>query len=149
MIYRGDRMMERSLGPGRLRVMVGPLSAGQHARLLAPRTDLRRHSPTGFECGYEGSGPAQLALAICAEHLSRHDLRAQSAVVSVGWELRPLHAVADRVALLVYQPFKRRVVARLPRDRSWTIFDDEVAAAIDSIVAENVTRERERKAVNE
>lgn len=34
---------------------------------LNPRFDLRNHSPTGFEVGYGGSGPAQLALAILAE----------------------------------------------------------------------------------
>lgn len=35
---------------------------------LKYRFDLARHSPTGFEWGYGGSGPAQLALAILAEH---------------------------------------------------------------------------------
>ena len=33
---------------------------------LDPRLDLRNHSPDGFEWGYSGSGPAQLALAILA-----------------------------------------------------------------------------------
>jgi Family of unknown function (DUF6166) len=32
-------------------------------RRLNPRLDLWNHSPTGFEWGYGGSGPAQLALA--------------------------------------------------------------------------------------
>ena len=32
-------------------------------RALDPRFDLWNHSPTGFEWGYGGSGPAQLALA--------------------------------------------------------------------------------------
>ena len=31
---------------------------------LPPRTDLRNHSPDGFEWGYRGSGPTQLALAL-------------------------------------------------------------------------------------
>ncbi len=31
---------------------------------LPPRFDVRNHSPSGFEWGYGGSGPAQLALAI-------------------------------------------------------------------------------------
>jgi hypothetical protein len=34
---------------------------------LDPRYDLRNHSPAGFEWGYGGSGPAQLALAILAD----------------------------------------------------------------------------------
>ena len=31
---------------------------------LAPSLRVINHSPSGFECGYGGSGPAQLALAI-------------------------------------------------------------------------------------
>jgi len=31
---------------------------------LPPRRDLLDHSPGGFEWGYSGSGPAQLALAL-------------------------------------------------------------------------------------
>ena len=34
---------------------------------LDPRLDLANHSPTGFEWGYGGSGPAQLALALLAD----------------------------------------------------------------------------------
>ena len=37
-------------------------------RPLPVRLDLVNHSPTGFEWGYGGSGPAQLALAILAHH---------------------------------------------------------------------------------
>ena len=33
---------------------------------LPPRHDLRNHSPDGFNWGYKGSGPAQLALAVLA-----------------------------------------------------------------------------------
>ena len=33
---------------------------------LPPRLDLFNHSPSGFEWGYRGSGPAQTALAILA-----------------------------------------------------------------------------------
>jgi hypothetical protein len=33
------------------------------------RLDLRNHSPSGFEWGYGGSGPAQLALALLADCL--------------------------------------------------------------------------------
>lgn len=38
-------------------------------RPLDLRLDLRNHSPTGFNWGYGGSGPAQLALAILADSL--------------------------------------------------------------------------------
>ena len=35
---------------------------------LGQRIDLRQFSSSGFEWGYEGSGPQQLALAILADH---------------------------------------------------------------------------------
>jgi Family of unknown function (DUF6166) len=38
-------------------------------RALDPRFDLRNHSPDGFEWGYGGSGPSQLALAILVDLL--------------------------------------------------------------------------------
>src|SRR5262245_26367929 len=37
---------------------------GGRGHLLSARRDLFNHSPCGFEWGYGGSGPAQLALAI-------------------------------------------------------------------------------------
>ena len=63
-------------------------------RPLNPRLDLYNHSPTGFEWGYCGSGPAQLALAILADHLAD-----------------------DRQALDVCQRFKWAVVTKLPKKR--------------------------------
>lgn len=41
---------------------------------LDPRLDLISHSPNGFELGYAGSGPAQLALAILADALKDDQL---------------------------------------------------------------------------
>ena len=67
-----------------------------------PRLDLRNHSPTGFEWGYAGSSPAQLALAILADHLAD-----------------------DSAALRLYQDFKFSVIARLPRD-GWTLTSEDI-----------------------
>ncbi len=71
---------------------------GAEIRMLDSRLDLRNHSPTGFEWGYTGSGPAQLALAILADCLGN-----------------------DRDALRLYQTFKFSVIAALPRheDAPW------------------------------
>ena len=38
-------------------------------RPLPPRYDLRHLSKTGFEWGFDGPAPAQLALALLADHL--------------------------------------------------------------------------------
>ena len=45
---------------------------------LPLRLDLRHHSPDGFEFGYGGSGPAQLALALCADALGSDRLATQA-----------------------------------------------------------------------
>ena len=71
-------------------------------RRLNPRRDLWNHSPTGFEWGYGGSGPAQLALAILADHCDN-----------------------DQQAFNFHHRFKWAVVAELPR-RSWTLTSQEI-----------------------
>lgn len=79
---------------------------------LEPRHHLRNHSPDGFEWGYLGSGPAQLALAICADVFED-----------------------ERKAVELYQIFKERVVARLRHNR-WRLTALEVRAALDAIETE-------------
>lgn len=71
---------------------------------LNPRLDLRNHSPDGFQWGYTGSGPAQLALAILAD------------------------ALADgEKALDAYQVFKFAKIALITSDE-FVITDEEVRA---------------------
>jgi hypothetical protein len=81
---------------------------------LDPRLDLREHSPTGLEWGYPGSGPAQLALALLAEHF-----RGQPD--------------GDDRALAVYQLFKWHLVSRLPAE--WTLTSDDIDAALAEMEA--------------
>lgn len=75
---------------------------------LNPRYDLRQHSPTGFEWGYGGSGPAQLALAILA------------------------HEYGDNFALSWYQDFKWAVVAQLSGN-AWNLTSAEIRQAMRHI----------------
>src|ERR1700736_2683971 len=72
---------------------------------LAPRYDLKRLSPTGFEWTYEGAGPAQLALALLADHLGD-----------------------DGKALALYERFMRAVVAEL--DNAWELTSADIDAAL-------------------
>lgn len=65
-------------------------AGNRRIRRLDPRYDLVNHSPTGFAWHYEGSGPAQLALAILAD------------------------VAGEAIALAHYQDFKRDVIAALP-----------------------------------
>jgi len=78
-------------------------------RRLNPRFDLWNHSPTGFEWGYGGSGPAQLALAILADHCGN-----------------------DEQALNFYQRFKWAVIAELPR-RHWTLTSQEIDQTLQKL----------------
>lgn len=71
---------------------------------LTCRLDLWNHSPTGFEWGYGGSGPAQLALAILADALGD-----------------------DLLAVELHQEFKWEHVAKWS-DATWRIGIDEVLA---------------------
>lgn len=80
---------------------------------LNPRFDLRNHSPTGFEWGYGGSGPAQLALAILAEHV-----------------------LDSSIAEKYYQAFKFKVIGGLKSDQ-WTLTSDDVERALQEIKTEN------------
>jgi hypothetical protein len=76
---------------------------------LNPRLDLWNHSPTGFQWGYAGSGPAQLALAILADHLDD-----------------------EEQAFNFHHRFKWAVIAELPH-RSWTLTSNEVESALQKL----------------
>lgn len=102
-LYRGRRDKE---GRGRVTVTRPP----KHGRPLRPRFDLFNHSPTGFEWGYEGSGPAQLALALLADALGDDDR-----------------------AVRLHQPFKRKVIALLPRNERWLLAVEQILALADQI----------------
>jgi len=91
-IYRGGRSLDGAV------VTVD-------GKPLPPRQDLKRLSATGFEWTYEGAGPAQLALALLADHLGD-----------------------DGRALALYEAFMIRVVAEL--DNSWELNSADIEAAL-------------------
>jgi hypothetical protein len=76
---------------------------------LNPRFDLSNHSPTGFEWGYAGSGPAQLALAVLADHCKD-----------------------DERALNFHQRFKWAVIAELPC-KEWILTSDDIERALRNL----------------
>lgn len=91
---------------------------GKHKRPLRPRNDIRNHSPDGFEWGYGGSGPAQLALALVADACGR----------------KFAHPA-------IYQRVKSKIVAGLPHD-GWTLTEAQIKTAVDEAVAERNLREK-------
>lgn len=107
---------------------------GGEMKSLPVRLDLRNHSPDGFNWGYHGSGPAQLALALLADALG-DDLRAE----------------------FLYQQFKAETVATWPMGKSWEIDAMEVRCIAEEIekrggeeLKERIESEREyRRAMEE
>jgi hypothetical protein len=91
------------------------VTQGSRSSELDPRFDLRNHSPTGFEWGYGGSGPAQLALAILADHFGN-----------------------DEIAQRFYQDFKFKVVGRFTEDE-WTLSSKDIDSAIRELKHGEVT----------
>jgi hypothetical protein len=92
-IYRGQRDTTAPVGE--------ECSVTVDGEPLDCRYDLLSASPAGFEWNYEGSGPAQLAIALLA------------------------HALNDHFAATHYQRFKRNVVAELP-ENGWTLSKSEI-----------------------
>ena len=64
------------------------------------------HSPTGFEVGYLGSGPADLAASIIADYLEVPKREMEAEYRGDG------HTPRARRALGLYQLFKRDVIAK-------------------------------------
>jgi hypothetical protein len=82
---------------------------------LDERCDLKHMSDAGFEWTYEGKAPAQLALAILADHLCD-----------------------DQRALSHYEAFMCDVIANLEND--WEMTSEEVDAALEKIATEGPAR---------
>ena len=101
---RFDGVRSSGAGPGVVMVDGQPLD---------PRKSqlIRNHSPDGFNWGYAGSGPAQLALALLLEAFSDHP---QASLL-----------VAERQ----YQEFKRDVVSQMPLN--WSLTTDEILGWAD------------------
>jgi hypothetical protein len=93
---------------------VWKLVKGRKKKLLDPARSQRvyNHSPDGFEWGYGGSGPAQLALALCLDVLGQ-----------------------KQRALAIYQDFKFRIIGGLDRDR-WELSQDFILATIEELERE-------------
>ena len=92
------------------KVSVTVKAEGHPPKILNHKKSLRvrRHSPDGFNWGYSGSGPAQLALAILL------DLYPEK---------------GDDWAHRIHQRFKFSVIAKLSED-TWTLTTDDIDLAL-------------------
>lgn len=83
------------------------------------------HSPDGFQYGYGGSGPADLALAILAHALGERPTR--RAYQAQGMEGEPRLYCLQR-----YHEFKWQVIAKLPKDEPFEIAGSFVQEWLES-----------------
>lgn len=104
-IYTGYKNPEEA-GPAIVRV-----KDDKGTRVLDPKPSqaVWNHSPDGFQWGYGGSGPAQLALAL---------------LLDIG--------IAKWAAEAIHQAFKFEVVASL--EPEWTKTEDELRAVADRLL---------------
>lgn len=83
---------------------------------LAMHTELRDFKSDGFEWGYEGSGPSQLALAILAEHRGPDD------------------------ALRYFRHFMQTIIAEIESDE-WTLTSDDIEQRASEVTIVNMDLE--------
>ena len=83
---------------------------------LQPRLDIRCLSEDGYEWGYVGSGPYQLALDILA------------------------HQLGEKHALAHYRSFCENTIARLKLDQ-WTLEGDQIELSLQGVVEVDMTLE--------
>lgn len=102
---------------------------GVEVRIIHPQEDIEGfvsgslphipfHSPTGFEWGYGGSGPADLALAILVDFLDEH-------LPSESWEDPTFsQRIGKSKAWRYHQPFKWAFVAGFAD--KWELYDTQI-----------------------
>lgn len=72
------------------------------------------HSPTGFEWGYGGSGPADLALSLLVDVLEEK--------TTTGYKLQQLGIFQEPpLSWKLHMKFKKEVVSKFPRGATWQL----------------------------
>lgn len=109
MIWKGYRLIPLE---NENRVIMN-VNDGEHWANLPKYLDEVNHSPDGFEWGYNGSGPAQLAYAILRSYYV------------IG--LKKSSAEAKAEIFILHQRFKEDIVnRRFGRGDEWELTSDEV-----------------------
>ena len=119
----GYRSTGTATNPGPVEVVAVYLDddGNEHIRPLNPRRDLWNHSPDGFQYGYAGSGPSQLALAITA-HIMGYD----------GG------GVTREEVFDVYMDLKAKLIRRAPRNRLLVLSAESVKRVIEEARAQKM-----------
>lgn len=113
--YVGERPADEEIGDCRVMVV------RDDGRSSYPLPHVVIHSPTGFEWGYGGSGPADLALSILADLLQEPISR-----VLAAWR-----GSGHSRALDLHQHFKFAFIGGLDR-KGWRLTEEVIRRWMDS-----------------
>ncbi len=94
-VYKGDRTIDG-------------ISVTVDGKPLSDHSDIKQVSEDGFEWSYEGTAPAQLALAILVDYTGDPQL-----------------------ALELYEPFMKHIVANF--DNEWEMTGGDIEAALTAL----------------
>jgi hypothetical protein len=104
--YKGRRLDGSPGRPGFLPVIVHHVRDGRRTCYSLPlRLDLYNQTPSAWECGYSGIGPAQLALALLADYFGPGQ---------------------EKIVLELFQLYKVEVVAALPKASASQVDTDDI-----------------------
>ncbi len=136
--YRGYTDTDETVGGPN-----GPALVYEEGRAPYPLRHLIVHSPSGMAWGYGGSGAADLALAVLADHLGEAE--------AIPAHERYSHPVAGLIkatkAWALHQDFKRHFIAPLDQSAGWTITGAEVAAWLAPCLPKIERAHQERRAL--
>jgi len=136
--YRGYTDTDETVGGPN-----GPALVYAEGRAPYPLRHLIVHSPSGMAWGYGGSGAADLALTVLADHLGEAE--------AIPAHERYDHVIAERIqdtrAWALHQDFKRHFIAPLDQGAGWTITGVEVAAWLAPRLPEVERAHQERQAL--
>lgn len=93
-----------------------------------PLPHLTRHSPAGFNCGYNGNGPRDLAFSLLTHALS----------TATPGSTPPTRSRPRReITAPLYQRFAEQVLTGLPRDKAWSLSCEDILHWLSSDACSN------------
>lgn len=118
---------------------------GGKSRDLPTRTEVRNHSPDGFEWGYGGSGPAQLSLAMLCDYFSieSEGQHLGRSIAEAIWHPLGSNLGDDKLrepiqmALRIYQEFKWSTVAKFDQKTGFVVTTGDITAKLRALLEQH------------
>lgn len=99
-------------------------AAVEDGKKLTPLLHIVKHSPTGFEYGYGGSGPSDLALSILVNYFGESKFWEKTTVE--GFPTVASKELAASSSMKHYQEFKQDFIQNRNKNEWFTISEGEI-----------------------